>query len=255
MKFRSFTWLSLQALLLSFGLYLMVTNAGAQTMSSNNYRLTSDSINFAGGLGTSSNYRLESTAGEIATGESVSASYALKAGYQQMQQVFLSITTPTNVVLTPDIGGITGGVANGSTSVTVLTDSGSGYSLTIKAATSPALQKAGDTIADYVPVVNPNPDFAFITNPNDVHFGFSPAGVDIVNRFKDNGIACNIGSGETTLACWAGLSTSETLIASGAANHPGGTVTELYFRVGVGGGVVVPAGAYFATTTLTALPL
>jgi hypothetical protein len=244
-----------QAIIMSMLVYASLTIVLAEPRSSANYQLESDSINFAGGLSTSTNFNIESTAGEIATGEASSTNYALKAGYQQMQQAFISITTPTSVILTPTIGGLTGGTANGSTSVTVLTDSGSGYQLTIKAATAPAMQKGVDTIADYVPVSAPVPDFTFTTDATDVHFGFTPQGLDVSNFFRDNGSVCNVGTSDTALRCWAGLSMSDLLIAEGAANQPYGVATELYFQVGIGGSVGVVPGEYIATTTLTALPI
>lgn len=226
-----------------------------QVRSSTNYQLQSDSINFGGGLSTSSNYELESTAGEIATGLSTSSSYSLKAGYQQMQEVFISITTPDSVTMSPSIGGITGGTSNGTTSVSVVTDSPSGYQLTIKAEGNPAMQKGVDTISDYAPVASPDPDFSFTTNSNDAHFGFSPAGNDITQRWLDDSSDCNTGSNNTALSCWDGLSTSDKTIAQGSANYPGGATTTLHFRVGIGGGTVVTAGVYTATSTVTALPL
>ncbi len=233
----------------------MLSISNAQVRTSPSYQLQSDSVNFGGGLATSSNYSMESTAGEVGTGEAGSASYQLRAGYQQMQEVFLSITAAESVIMNPSIGGITGGVSNGSTSVSVLTDSPSGYSLTIEASDNPAMQSGVGTIADYIPVSSPDPDVTFITAPTDAHFGFSPEGADIVSRFKDNGSFCNLGTNDTPLTCWDGLSTSAITIAEGVANQPGGATTTVNFRVEVGNAAGVPAGVYVATTTLTATPL
>lgn len=228
--------------------------AGAQVMESTNYSIQSDSINFGGGLSSSSNYRLESTAGEVGTGVGSSTSYSLRAGYQQMREVYIAISGAANVSLSPSIPGVTGGTANGSTTVTVTTDSPSGYSLSIAASQSPAMQKAGDSIADYVPAGNP--DFTFSTGAADAHLGYTPEGADVVQRFKDDGGSCNVGSLQTGSACWDGLSTSQEIISSSAtANHPLGATTSVRFRVGVGGSVVQAPGLYTATTTLTALPL
>jgi hypothetical protein len=228
--------------------------AGAQVMESTNYSIQSDSINFGGGFSSSSNYRLESTAGEVGTGVGSSTNYSLKAGYQQMQEVYIAITGAANVSLSPSIPGVTGGTANGSTTVTVITDSPSGYSLSIAASQSPAMQKEGDSIADYVPAGDP--DFTFSTGAADAHLGYTPEGADIVQRFKDNGSSCNMGTQESSLACWDGLSTTEEVISSSVtANHPLGSTTTVRFRVGVGSSVVQPPGLYTATTTLTALPL
>jgi len=229
--------------------------AGAQVMQSSNYNIESDSINFAGGLSTSSNYRLESTAGEVATGDSDSENYMLKAGYQQMQEVYIALTGASGVVMSPSIPGVTGGTANGSTTVRVTTDSLAGYELTIASEESPAMQKGSDSIADYTPASS-DPDFNFTTGGADAHFGFTPEGADIVQRFKDNGSSCNTGSSNTAFACWDGLSTTpQTIARQTGSNHPTGVTTTVYFRVGVGGSVVQPAGVYNATTTLTALSL
>lgn len=255
MVFRSFCTLFLESVFLTWMVMSFLVVGEAQVRTSPSYQLESDSINFGGGLSSSSNYSLESTAGEVATGDSDSASYSVRAGYQQMQSVFISITTPANVTLLPAIGGITGGTASGSTSVVVLTDSPSGYELTLAAASSPAMQKGSDVIYDYVSTAAPNPDFLFTTAGSDVHFGFSPEGPDVVNRYRHNGSDCNSGSTNTAERCWDGLSTTPLSIARGAANHPSGATTTLHFRVGVGGLVVVPEGEYIATTTLTALPL
>lgn len=256
MNLRSFllstTVYSLILTILTVG---MLSISAAQVRTSPSYQLQSDSVNFSGGLATSSNYSMESTAGEVASGEADSSSYKLHAGYQQMQEVFLSMTAADSVVMNPSIGGITGGVSNGSTSVSVLTDSPSGYSLTIEASSNPAMQSSVGTIADYVPVSSPDPDISFITAPTAAHFGFSPEGVDIVSRFKDNGSFCNLGTSDTSLTCWDGLSTSATTIAQGAANQPGGATTTVNFRVEVGNAAGVLAGIYVATTTLTATPL
>jgi len=228
--------------------------AVAQQMQSNNYRIQSDSINFAGGFSSSTSYVLESTVGEIGTGDLESGSYSLRAGYQQMHEVYIAITGAATVSMSPSIPGVTGGNAFGSTTVTVTTDSSSGYALTISSENSPAMQKGADSIADYVPVGIP--DFDFNTGAADAHFGYSPEGVDIVQRFMDNGSVCNVDSTDTSLSCWDGLSTSpETIASSPLPNHPNGATTTIQFQVGVGGLVVQPAGVYTATTTLTALPL
>ncbi len=251
---REFFFTAITALILTPVLFIGLVHVSAQMMQSSSYRIESDSVNFGGGLSSSTNYAIESTGGEVATGESSSGSYKLKAGYQQMQGAFISLTPADAVVLSPSLPGITGGTSNGSTTVTVVTDSPAGYELTIRASQSPAMQKSGDTIADYNPTGET--DFVFAIGATDAHFGYSPSGVDIPQRFKDDGGACNISSGDTPLACWDGLSTSDVAIArSTSGNQPSGASTTINFRVGIGGSVVQPPGTYTATTTLTALPL
>jgi hypothetical protein len=254
MHFRDFFITLASAVLLTPVFLVSLHIIDAQVMQSSSYRIQSDSINFGGGLSTSTNYNMESTGGEIATGDATSTSYSLKAGYQQMVNNFISMSAPGNVTMSPSIGGVTGGTANGSTTVTVTTDSPAGYVLSISASQSPAMTKGADSIADYVP--GGDPDFSFITTAGDSHFGYSPEGQNVVARFKDNGASCNNGLLETTLACWDGLDTALEQISRGsAANTPNGATTTINFRVGVGSGVAQAAGIYTATTTLTALSL
>ncbi len=243
------------ALLLTPILLISTLVGYAQVMGSGNYRIQSDSINFGGGLSTSTNYSLESTGGEVGTGESSSASYGLGAGYQQMLNSYLALSAVNAVSLSPSIPGLSGGFSNGSTTFTVTTDNMAGYILTVSAENSPAMQKGGDSILDYVPEGN-DPDYTFLTGAADAHLGYSPEGVDIVSRFKDNGSFCNTGSGDTVLACWDGLDVGgETIARRASGNHPEGSTTTLNFRVGVGGSVIQPPGNYIATTTLTLLAL
>lgn len=237
--------------------FISVQLGFAQVATSTNYQLQSDSINFGGGLSTSTNYTQESTFGEIGTGRATSTTYQLRAGYQQMQEVYIALSAAADVTMSPEIGGITGGTSNGSTSVVVTTDSPSGYSLTIEAEGAPAMQRAGGgSIPNYAPG-GASPDFAFVTPPSGSAFGFSPVSVDTVDYFLDDGSSnCFSGSSNTPLACWEGLSTTPREISQGTgSNHPVGATTTIYFRVGVSGSAGVTTGLYTATTTLTALPL
>jgi hypothetical protein len=246
----------LESLLGTLVLLILIPIAQAQVMTSSNYQIDSDSVNSGGGYSTSTNYQTESTAGEIATGYATSSSYQLQAGYQQNLETYsVSLTGALDVLLGPALGGITGGVASGSTAVVVVTDSPAGYQLTIAASLSPAMQKGADTIADYVPSGGV-PDFLFTTGPTAVHFGYSPEGDDVAVRFQDNTTVCGVVGGDTSLRCWDGLSTSPVIIATAPiANSPFGATTTLQFRVGLGNTTNVASGDYVATTTLTAIAL
>lgn len=244
-----------KALIATVFIVALIQVSAAQVMTSSNYKIQSDSINVGGGSSTSTNYRLESTAGEISTGNSTSTNYQLRAGYQQMNEVFISMTTPVAVTMAPSLGGLTGGISTGSTSVVVVTDSPAGYQIMIRASNTPAMQSGVNLIADYVPV-GAVPDFAFVNVATDVHFGFSPEGTNLATRYKDNGTVCGVGGNDTAQRCWDGLSTSDrTIVTATASNHPAGATTTIRFQVGIGGKIAVPQGVYTATTTITALPL
>lgn len=250
-------FLSSLGLIMFFGVVL-VGHVGAQVRQSTNYQIQSDSINVGGGLGDSASYSLESTVGEVATGLGDSASFSLRAGYQQMQEVYVALSGATNITMNPAIPGISGGEANGSTTVTVTTDSTAGYQLTIESSSDPAMQSPTDIIADYSPV-GANPDYTFNFGASEALFGYSPKGVDVVSRFLDNGSdTCGGGGSDNTFdKCWDGLdSVTPEAIASGAGpNHPDGATTTLNFRVGIGGSIGQAQGVYIATTTITALAL
>ena len=235
--------------------FTLINLSFAQVRTSPNYQLQSDSINIGGGFSSSTNYVQESTVGEIATGPSNSSSYRLRAGYQQMQEVFMSLAVSnSDFTLTPALGGLTGGTSNGSTTFTAINDSPAGYQLTIEAENDPAMQAGAFTIADYNE--GAEPDYVFTIGDADAHLGYTPEGVDITQPFLNVGVTCNTGGNDDPLACWAGLSTTADVIAEGSGpNQPNGATTTVHFRVGIGGDAGVAAGEYTATTTVTALPL
>src|SRR3989338_964510 len=228
--------------------------ASAYISSRTSYRIQTDSVNVGGVLSTSTSYRAEDTIGEEGVGTSSSASYNIKAGYQQMQEVYLAITAPGSVTLAPNIPSLGGGIANGFSSWTVTTDNAAGYSINIRASGTQALSSGANTFANYVPA-GADPDLIFTTPAASNRFGFSPEGADIVQKYKDDGISCNTGGLDTLSACWAPLLTSlDTITARTTSNNPSGTATTIRFRAESGASNVQAAGSYTATATLTVLP-
>lgn len=225
----------------------------SQVMESANYKIRSDSINFGGGRGTSTSYTLEDTVGEIATGPSESNTYRLRAGYQQMQETAIAITSPSDIALSSIDS--SGGVSNGSASWTVTTDDPAGYTLSIRASTDPALTSGSNSFANYTPALA-DPDYDFSVAASASEFGYSPEGADVITRFLDNGSACNAGAGNTADKCWDGLTTLNSAIAgSTASNHITGTATTVKFRAEIGTSKNQSADSYTATVTVTAVTL
>lgn len=229
--------------------------ASAYVASSTSYRIQTDSVNVGGGFSTSTSYRAQDTLGESGVGTSSSATYQIKAGYQQMQDVYLAISSPGSITLLPAINSVGGGTGDGSASWTVTTDNAAGYTMNIRATGTPALTSGANSFADYVPA-GADPDFTFTTPAAASRFGFTPEGTDIVQKYKDNGVACNAGLLDAASTCWGPLATTAETIASRATpNHPSGTPTTVRFRAVSGATNVQPVGSYVATTTLTVLPL
>lgn len=230
--------------------------AFSAVMQSANYQIQNDSINIGGTENSSSgNYQVSDTLGESATGNSSSASYNLYAGYRQMTGSSIAISAPADVTMSPSINGLTGGTSNGSATWTVTTDDPGGYTLAVKASTNPALKSSNDSFANYTPA-GANPDFTFSVAVTDSEFAFTPEGSDIVQKYKDNGAACNIGSSDTADSCWYNFSTTDETVSQGAAsNSPTGTVTTVKMRSQSGASHIQTNGTYTATVTATATAL
>ncbi len=235
----------------------------AQVMSSGNYSIERDSVNFGGGLGSSDGYSMESTGGEVATGDSASDNYQLRAGYQQMDVTEISFATlASDVTMTPSLGGLTGGTSNGTSTVVVYSNSSAGYQMTIVASGSPAMQgdSQGDTIADYTPAAAGIPDFAYSV-PSGEEFGYTVTAsttADLAQKFKDNGASCNTGAldSNTVASCWYGLSTTATsTIVRSTATPVSGSTSSVIFKLTINAGSFVVEDTYTATTTLTAVAL
>ena len=239
---------------LVFGLLIFSARTTYATVaSSTNYILERDSINFAGGRSTSTNYIDEDTVGESATGRATSTNFALEAGYQQSDG-YISITSPADVTLSPAIASLGGGAANASAPWTVKTDNPSGYTLYIKAATSPALKSSGGSFGDYTPTSG-IPDFTWSVSSASSEFGFSPSGSDIATRYKDSGTSCSTGSLDTSSSCWDGLSTTNKIISNTTSANQSGSLTTVYFKAEAGSATTQSIGSYSALITVTATAL
>lgn len=247
----------LHSVLITTLLFLLINPSFvlSQVRESANFKIERDSINIGGGLGTSSSFQLQDSVGEVGTGFSESTNYKIQAGYQQnIEETFIAISAPTDLTLN-SINGLTGGSSTTSAAWNVTTNNNSGYSLSIKASTDPALKSTLDSFDDYSPATS-DPDFDFSIDSSSAEFGFSPSGADILGKYKDNGSACNVGTSDSLYKCWDGLSTTTLSVAqSGTPNDPGGTQTTINFRAESGNNKILTAGSYSATITMTALAL
>jgi hypothetical protein len=224
-------------------------------MSGSAYKIPLDSLNVGGQQSSGTLYNELDTMGEIGSGESSGTLYKMNAGFLGAQPTYIAITSNGSVSMSPSISGISGGTGTGSMSWTVTTDNPAGYAMNVHSDTTPSMRSASSSFADYTPAGS-NPDYNWSVAAADSEFGFSPEGTDVVQRFLDNGSACNTGTSETTGKCWDALTTSDTLIAqSSSGNHPTGTLTTVKIQAEVGSSHIQPNGNYTATVLVTALPL
>lgn len=226
----------------------------AEVMGSSSYKIQSDTVNIGGQDSSSASYNLKDTVGEVGTGDSNSANYNMHAGFWQMQSSYLAISSPPDLALA-SIGGLSYQASEGTISWTVTTDNPAGYSMSIASTTTPSLKSAFDSFADYTPAGS-NPDYNFNNLPANSSFGFSPEGTEVNSRFKDNGLVCGTGSGETAGKCWDGLSTTPKVLAdSVSSNQPTGSVVIARLRAETGADHIQTSGNYTGTIVVTVVTL
>ncbi len=221
----------------------------AYVMSSGNYKIESDdSLTPTGGLGTSANYIFRDTMGEVSSGGSNSALYKLKAGFQEMQETSLSVTSPGDQALSPDIPGISGGTATANTNWTVNADNSAGFDMKMAASTNPALKLDGSYYFDNY---SSTPTKGWTVSPNTADFGFAvvPAEAGEALAFQDNGSSC--GAGTNTGNCWAGFdgTNQTTIVHRTTRTDPAGEVDGINFKAESKG--FLKDGSYVASITVT----
>jgi len=172
----------------------------------------------------------------------------------------ITISSPSDVTLT-SIPGMTGGNSTSNAITwTVVTNDTSGYTLKIEK--DQLLQKgagANQTIANYTETVTGTPDYNWgAVGAGNEEYGFAPStGTDIVQKFKNNGVACNQSGGSVTdQKCWSPIpttpTTAETLATSSTYTPDGGTATAIKVKVEVGSSNHLEEGTYTSTITATA---
>ena len=227
--------------------------AEAAVMSSTDYSIERDSINFGGGLGTSSDYSLENTLGEAASGYSSSTTYMMSAGYQQMDGTYVSVSVPTAVSLIPKINLVTGGSASSSAEVTVRTNNTMGYTLLLAAGATPALQSGSTGFSDYLSSNPTVPDYVWSLGSATSTFGYSVEGNDITNLFRDDGVSCNIVSGNDTAdTCWFSFSTVNQPVSASVSSNITGAVTTVKLKAEASSTSNLSVGLYQANLVATA---
>jgi len=233
-------------------------NAFAYVRSSDNYRIQSDSVNSGGtDESFSDSYKAWDTVGEAGTGQSASDNYNLSAGYRQLEENYIAMTVATtSIKLLPGLSGLLGGTASGTGSWSVSTDSISGYSLRIRATSSPALKAGLNSFEDYTPQTAGTPDLNWNLQTANSEFGFSPYNLySQPDKYKNNTTACNAGTNIDEQKCWYNLTTSdETIAYKNSRTGISGEETKVYFRaeINTSSGIQEP-GEYTATLVITAV--
>ncbi len=246
--------------ILLLGCFSITTSAFVAT--STNYRVQSDSLNTGGLISTSTNYRIEDTLGEGGTGIATSTTYQFSAGYQQMQEVSLSISSADNIVM-PTLR-LVQNTGVSSTTWTIITDDPAGYSATVYATVSDACSdRDGGGAIDALCDVETGESFADISvskQPwevsNEYAFGWSAYGDDVTGHGIDADCMAGVYNVPSDSLLWQGFhsTTAYQIASSTTRTEPGGTTTTLCVATEQDT-VFAPSGTYYATTTITVLAL
>ena len=200
-------------------------------MQSNKYTIEVDSINL-GGLDESSseNYRAKDTVGENIVGVSESLNYIEEAGYKSIEsEDYIAFSATNNHIQLPDIQSLIP-VSEASSTWNIKTNSYYGYSLRIRASTSPALKSGENYFADYVPAdQGSGADYDWVSSSSS-QFGFSVfnAGGNSNSKFHhDNSTCGGAGSNESIGKCWVGFSDQDQEIVRRNSNTGDYSIDDL----------------------------
>jgi len=165
----------------------------------------------------------------------------------------VSISDGANATMLPNIG-IVANRSVGSSSWTVATNSTTGYTLAVKASTTPALRNGStDNFADYTEGTPGTPDTWSVAS-GDKEFGYSAYGTNVTSGTWGTHTDCgNTGTGVVaTGSKYRGFSMSDVTIASNSGVTPvAGIVTNICFAAEQNN-VYAASGTYTATITATA---
>lgn len=177
-------------------------------------------------------------------------------GVSQSVASEIAISSPTDITMSPEISGLTGGMGDGSATWTVTTNDTSGFNLSLKALTSPALVSGSYNFADYT-IAAAVPDFTWNIAGDVSEFGFTVEAetvTDLVSDFLDDGSVCGAGVLDTVNSCWGGFSTSDqTVINRTSQTDLSGEDEVVKFRAESGASRFQEFGEYVATITVTAV--
>lgn len=171
----------------------------------------------------------------------------------------ISITSPADVTMSNM--GTAVNVSTGWAIWNVKTNDPDGYTLAVKATTTPAMRNGVSSFVDYTESTPGTPQTWSVSNA--VEFGFSGLGSDVINvssdRFAATGqTTCDNGSASTTVNAtlrFLGFETSDQTLASRAATTTtSGVDTRICFAAEQNG-VYADAGLYQASIIATAVAL
>jgi hypothetical protein len=166
----------------------------------------------------------------------------------------VTISTGAAVTMLPNMG-VAANASVGGSSWSVATNSATGYTLAVKASTTPALKNGStDSFADYTEATPGTPDLWGGVAGGAKEFGYGAYGTDTPTATWGSPTTCgNTGTGAPdALGKFRGFSTSDVTIASRATVTPTAGITTNICFAAQQNAVYAASGAYTATITATA---
>ena len=165
----------------------------------------------------------------------------------------ITISDGADATMTPNLS-IVSDSSIGSSSWLVKTNAALGYTLAVKASTTPALESATSSLANYTETVLGTPE-AWSVGVGDKEFGYSAYGTDTPTGVWGTAASCGAGGVPDALQSYVGFSTSDKTIATRATVTPTtGILTTICFAAEQNA-VYAASGTYTATITATATTL
>jgi hypothetical protein len=165
----------------------------------------------------------------------------------------ISITSPADTTMSTALG-VSQNTAVGTTTWNVKTNNSLGYTLAVKATSTPAMTSGSNSILDYQSLV-PNTWNATSSN---AYFGFSGFGTDVSTGTWGTGSVCSTAGSPNAISTtlkYLGFTTSDKTVATRAATTTtAGIDTTVCYAVEQNG-FYVPSGTYEATIIATATTL
>lgn len=165
----------------------------------------------------------------------------------------ITISDGADVTMAPNIGLTTNG-SIGDSSWTVKTNDGNGYTLAVKASTSPALQSATSSFADYTEASAGVPEL-WSVGSGDKEFGYSAYGTDSSTATWGTSASCGSAGTPAAAEKYVGFTTSDKTIATRTSVTPVAGIDTTICFAAEQNGVYADQGAYTATITATATVL
>ena len=165
----------------------------------------------------------------------------------------ISITSPTDVTMAPNISMSANG-SIGSATWNVKTNNTAGYTLAVKASASPALVSGGNSFADYTEVAAGTPELWSVPASNK-EFGFSARGTRVNTTTWGTGADCGSAGAPNATLKYIGFETADRQISTSSTFTTTSGEDTVLCLAAEQDTVYAPSGTYTATITATATTL